>query len=58
LDSVDKEVAKAVKQIEKQLPKLEQYEEQEKILAGRNSYSKTDPDATFHRLKTICFTLL
>jgi transposase len=51
LDSVDKEVAKAVKQIEKQLPKLEQYEEQEKILAGRNSYSKTDPDATFHRLK-------
>jgi len=51
LDSVDKEVARTVNQIEKQLPKLEQYEQQEKILAGRNSYSKTDPDATFHRLK-------
>ena len=30
---------------------LEKYEEQEKILNGRNSYSKTDPDATFMRMK-------
>lgn len=30
---------------------LEKYHEQEKILAGRNSYSKTDPDATFMRMK-------
>ena len=52
LDSVDKEIARTVNQIEKKhLPKLEQYEQQEKTLAGRNSYSKTDPDATFHRLK-------
>ena len=27
------------------------YEQQEKLLNGRNSYSKTDPDATFMRLK-------
>lgn len=29
----------------------EKYEQQEKLLAGRNSYSKTDPDATFMRMK-------
>lgn len=30
---------------------LDKYEQQEKILAGRNSYSKTDTDATFMRMK-------
>ena len=30
---------------------LHKYEEQEAILGGRNSYSKTDPDATFMRMK-------
>ncbi|MDQ0476558.1 transposase, partial [Chryseobacterium sp. MDT2-18] len=30
---------------------LDKYEEQEKVLAGRGSYSKTDPDATFMRMK-------
>lgn len=30
---------------------LAKYEEQEKILDGRNSYSKTDHDATFMRMK-------
>ncbi len=30
---------------------LEKYEHQETILGGRGSYSKTDPDATFMRLK-------
>lgn len=30
---------------------LDKYEQQEKCLAGRNSYSKTDPDATFMRMK-------
>lgn len=47
-----KEVEKVKKEIEeKQLPKLRKYEEQEKILDGRNSYSKTDTDATFFRDK-------
>ncbi len=32
-------------------PRLEKYEEQTKVLAGRNSYSKTDPDATCMRMK-------
>lgn len=30
---------------------LNKYEQQEKILNGRNSYSKTDPDASFMRMK-------
>ncbi len=34
-----------------QLPKLMDYEEQERLLDGRSSYSKTDPDATFMRTK-------
>jgi transposase len=31
--------------------KLSEYDEKEKILKGRNSYSKTDKDATFMRMK-------
>ncbi|GHA28068.1 hypothetical protein GCM10007103_06980 [Salinimicrobium marinum] len=30
---------------------LEKYEKQEEILGNRSSYSKTDPDATFMRMK-------
>lgn len=38
--------------IEKNYPtKLKEYQEQEELLQGRNSYSKTDPDATFMRMK-------
>lgn len=33
------------------LPRLQKYETQEAILGTRNSYSKTDPDATFMRMK-------
>jgi transposase len=33
------------------LPRQKKYEEQEKKLSGRNSYSKTDVDATFMRMK-------
>lgn len=40
-------VKKAVKELSQLSSKLERYEEQEKILAGRNSYSKTDSDARF-----------
>ncbi len=35
----------------KLLPKLEEYNEKESKLSGRNSYSKTDTDATFMRRK-------
>ncbi len=49
-------VSKAVKQKLKYAKNnwpaaLEKYETQEKILNGRNSYAKTDPDATFMRMK-------
>ena len=48
----DKPLKKAVKTLEKDyLPRLEKYEEQERILNGRNSYSKTDPDASSLRMK-------
>jgi transposase len=48
----DKKLAKAVKVMEKEyLPRQKRYEEQERKLAGRSSYSKTDEDATFMRMK-------
>jgi hypothetical protein len=48
----DKKLAKAVKVMGKDcLPRQRRYEEQERKLAGRSSYAKTDPDATFFRMK-------
>ena len=47
-----KDEQKAIKTLEdKHLPKLEEYEKHLKILGNRNSYSKTDPDATFMHMK-------
>ena len=47
-----KVLKKVVKQIEKDaLPRMKKYEEQEKVLGGRNSYSRTDPDASNLRMK-------
>ncbi|TLS34888.1 IS1182 family transposase [Pseudalkalibacillus caeni] len=48
----DKTLKKAKKQLEKDLlPRKQKYEHQRKTANGRNSYSKTDPDATFMRMK-------
>lgn len=48
-----KPIRRAVKKLkEKLLPKLEKYEKQEELLRGRNSYSRTDPDATVFRTKS------
>ena len=48
----NKTLKKQIKQLEKEyLPKLAKYEEQERLLNGRSSYAKTDPDATFMRTK-------
>lgn len=48
----NKRLKKQVEKLEKEhLPKLKHYEEQEATLKGRSSYSKTDPDATFMRMK-------
>ena len=47
-----KEEQKAIKTLEnKFLPKLEEYERHLDTLGNRNSYSKTDSDATFMRMK-------
>ena len=48
----NKKEAKALRVLQEDyLPRQKKYEEQEKILAGRNSYAKTDHDATFMRMK-------
>jgi transposase len=47
-----KGLKKAVKKIKKDLlPRLKKYEQQQEILGERNSFSKTDEDATFLRMK-------
>lgn len=49
---VDKKIKQKLNYAKKNWPKnLEKYEQQEKDLGGRNNYSKTDPDATFMRMK-------
>jgi hypothetical protein len=49
---VDKSIKQKVNRIKKSWPEqLRKYEEQEQKLGGRNSYSKTDPDSTFMRMK-------
>jgi transposase len=49
---VDKKVKQKVNYAKKNWPeKIKQYEEQEKLLDDRNSYSKTDTGATFMRMK-------
>jgi transposase len=49
---VDKKVKQKLDYAKKNWPKnLDKYKEQEKKLGQRNSYSKTDPDATFMRMK-------
>lgn len=46
------QLAKGIRQLAKEyLPRLRKYEAQEALLGERNSYAKTDPDATFMRMK-------
>ena len=48
----NKKLSKQVKKLkEEHLKKLEEYETHEEKLDGRSSYSKTDPDSTFMRMK-------
>ena len=58
LDKMDREgisdskVRKAVEKVKaEQAPKMQEYEEKLQTLGERNSCSKTDPDATFMRMK-------
>ena len=51
-DNLGKEERKALKQIETDsVPRMNRYKEQLETMGSRNSYSKTDPDATFMRMK-------
>ena len=51
-ENSSKETGKQIKQIkEESIPKMEQYEDYLNIMGERNSCSKTDPDATFMRMK-------
>ena len=51
-DNLGKEERKALKQIETDsVPRMNRYREQLETMESRNSYSKTDPDATFMRMK-------
>lgn len=52
LNELTKKQKKGVEKLEKEhLPRLEKYEKQLETLGERNSYSKTDEDATFMRMK-------
>lgn len=52
LNTPSKTVRKACRELEnKLLPKLQEYEDKLAILGERNSYSKTDTDATFMKMK-------
>ncbi|HEY2583944.1 MAG TPA: IS1182 family transposase [Mucilaginibacter sp.] len=49
---VDKKIKQKLNYAKNNWPEnLERYDDQEQKLAGRNSYSKTDPDATFMKMK-------
>lgn len=51
-DNLGKEERKALKQIETDaVPRMNRYKEQLETMGSRNSYSRTDPDATFMRMK-------
>ena len=51
-DNLGKEERKVLKQIETDsVPRMNRYREQLETMGSRNSYSKTDPDATFMRMK-------
>ena len=51
-DALSKEQRKAVEKVAgESVDKMREYEQKLKTLGERNSYSKTDPDATFMRMK-------
>lgn len=50
-DQKKRMLASKVNQLRKEANNLQKYEQQEELLGQRNSYSKTDPDATFMRMK-------
>jgi hypothetical protein len=51
MDELNKSQKKQVRELSKQAQKLEEYQQHLDKMEDRNSYSKTDPDATFMRMK-------
>ena len=50
--SLDKKVKAKLRYVTKEYPKkITEYERKEQVLGERNSFSKTDPDSTFMRMK-------
>lgn len=51
-ENLSKEQRRAVRDVErKSLPKMKEYERHIALMGERNSYAKSDPDATFMRMK-------
>lgn len=49
---MDKSTVKQLRNLEEDyLARLEKYEEQQEVLGDRNSYSRTDTDVVFMRMK-------
>ncbi|MDD2594701.1 MAG: IS1182 family transposase [Bacteroidales bacterium] len=52
MDKLSSDMQKEIRKVEKEsIPKKAEYEHHREILQGRGSYSKTDHDATFMRMK-------
>ena len=50
-DGMTKQRHKQIKQLDSAVEKMSEYDHKKKVLGSRNSYSKTDEDATFMRMK-------
>lgn len=50
-DGMTKQQRKQVKELDAAVEKMSEYEHKKDVLGSRNSYSKTDKDATFMRMK-------
>ena len=50
-DGMTKQRHKQIKQLDSAVEKMSEYDHKKKVLGNRNSYSKTDEDATFMRMK-------
>jgi hypothetical protein len=51
MDELNKSQKKQVKELSKHAQKLGEYEQHLDKMENRNSYSKSDPDTTFMRMK-------
>ena len=50
-EGMTKQQCKQVKELDSVVDKMSEYDHKKKVLGNRNSYSKTDEDATFMRMK-------